>query len=66
MRAAAGEPRQWIWWSQKAHRHELREIFLARFAEKKYGETRLWYAEPNVPDAIDEGDVPEATDQSER
>lgn len=23
-----------------------------RFAEKKYGETRLWYAEPSVPDAI--------------
>ncbi|VXB48038.1 putative rRNA methyltransferase YlbH [Arthrobacter sp. 9AX] len=26
---------------------------LARFAEKKYGETRLWFAEPFVPDAID-------------
>jgi 16S rRNA (guanine966-N2)-methyltransferase len=23
-----------------------------RFAEKKYGETRLWFAEPAVPDAI--------------
>lgn len=39
---------------------------LARFAEKKYGETRLWYAEPNVPDAIDEGDVPEAAEDAER
>ncbi|MCU1517113.1 MAG: rRNA ((966)-N(2))-methyltransferase RsmD [Pseudarthrobacter sp.] len=28
-----------------------------RFAEKKYGETRLWYAEPSVPDAIP-GDEP--------
>jgi 16S rRNA (guanine966-N2)-methyltransferase len=26
---------------------------LARFAEKKYGETRLWFAEPFVPDAVD-------------
>lgn len=26
---------------------------LERFAEKKYGETRLWFAEPFVPDAID-------------
>jgi 16S rRNA (guanine966-N2)-methyltransferase len=25
---------------------------LERFAEKKYGETRLWFAEPSVPDAI--------------
>lgn len=25
---------------------------LARFAEKKYGETRLWFAEPYVPDAL--------------
>ncbi|QOD02051.1 16S rRNA (guanine(966)-N(2))-methyltransferase RsmD [Pseudarthrobacter sp. BIM B-2242] len=25
---------------------------LERFAEKKYGETRLWFAEPAVPDAI--------------
>jgi 16S rRNA (guanine966-N2)-methyltransferase len=31
---------------------------LARFAEKKYGETRLWFAEPFVPDAIDSEDVP--------
>ena len=31
---------------------------LARFAEKKYGETRLWFAEPFVPDAIDSDDVP--------
>ncbi|NUP58360.1 MAG: 16S rRNA (guanine(966)-N(2))-methyltransferase RsmD [Pseudarthrobacter sp.] len=31
---------------------------LARFAEKKYGETRLWFAEPFVPDAIDDEDVP--------
>jgi 16S rRNA (guanine966-N2)-methyltransferase len=23
-----------------------------RFAEKKYGETRLWFAEPSVPDAL--------------
>ncbi|SEP70833.1 16S rRNA (guanine(966)-N(2))-methyltransferase RsmD [Arthrobacter sp. OV608] len=26
---------------------------LARFAEKKYGETKLWFAEPFVPDAVD-------------
>jgi 16S rRNA (guanine966-N2)-methyltransferase len=25
---------------------------LERFADKKYGETRLWFAEPSVPDAI--------------
>lgn len=25
---------------------------LERFAEKKYGETRLWFAEPYVPDAL--------------
>ncbi|MET3718522.1 MULTISPECIES: 16S rRNA (guanine(966)-N(2))-methyltransferase RsmD [unclassified Arthrobacter] len=25
---------------------------LERFAEKKYGETKLWFAEPSVPDAI--------------
>ncbi|HEY9355769.1 MAG TPA: 16S rRNA (guanine(966)-N(2))-methyltransferase RsmD [Arthrobacter sp.] len=25
---------------------------LERFAEKKYGETRLWFAEPSVPDAV--------------
>ena len=25
---------------------------LERFAEKKYGETRLWFAEPFVPDAV--------------
>lgn len=31
---------------------------LTRFAEKKYGETRLWYAEPFVPDAIDRDDIP--------
>ncbi|WP_411373560.1 16S rRNA (guanine(966)-N(2))-methyltransferase RsmD [Arthrobacter sp. MPF02] len=31
---------------------------LARFAEKKYGETRLWFAEPYVPDAIDRDDIP--------
>ncbi|TLM85063.1 16S rRNA (guanine(966)-N(2))-methyltransferase RsmD [Pseudarthrobacter sp. NamE5] len=31
---------------------------LTRFAEKKYGETRLWFAEPFVPDAID----PDAVD----
>ncbi|WP_104042155.1 16S rRNA (guanine(966)-N(2))-methyltransferase RsmD [Arthrobacter sp. ZGTC412] len=30
---------------------------LARFAEKKYGETRLWFAEPFVPDAIDPDEV---------
>ncbi|MDQ0923015.1 16S rRNA (guanine966-N2)-methyltransferase [Pseudarthrobacter sp. W1I19] len=28
-------------------------VRLARFAEKKYGETRLWFAEPFVPDAVD-------------
>jgi 16S rRNA (guanine966-N2)-methyltransferase len=32
---------------------------LARFAEKKYGETRLWFAEPFVPDAVD----PDVVDQ---
>jgi 16S rRNA (guanine966-N2)-methyltransferase len=32
---------------------------LTRFAEKKYGETRLWFAEPFVPDAID----PDVVDQ---
>ncbi len=32
---------------------------LTRFAEKKYGETRLWYAEPFVPDAISAEDLPE-------
>ena len=31
---------------------------MTRFAEKKYGETRLWFAEPFVPDAIDAEDVP--------
>lgn len=31
---------------------------LTRFAEKKYGETRLWYAEPFVPDAIAAEDLP--------
>lgn len=31
---------------------------MARFAEKKYGETRLWFAEPFVPDAVDAADVP--------
>lgn len=38
---------------------------LARFAEKKYGETRLWFAEPFVPDAIGSDDVPDGaeTDQ---
>lgn len=30
---------------------------LARFAEKKYGETRLWFAEPFVPDAIGLDDI---------
>lgn len=30
---------------------------MERFAEKKYGETRLWFAEPSVPDAI-QGDEP--------
>ncbi|MFD5277851.1 16S rRNA (guanine(966)-N(2))-methyltransferase RsmD [Pseudarthrobacter sp. NPDC058362] len=33
---------------------------MARFAEKKYGETRLWFAEPAVPDAIDGDDLPQA------
>ena len=27
-------------------------VGMERFAEKKYGETRLWFAEPSVPDAI--------------
>ena len=35
---------------------------LTRFAEKKYGETRLWFAEPFVPDAIDADDLPDADD----
>ncbi|MFF1880853.1 16S rRNA (guanine(966)-N(2))-methyltransferase RsmD [Pseudarthrobacter sp. NPDC058196] len=35
---------------------------LARFAEKKYGETRLWFAEPSVPDAISADDLPDATE----
>ncbi|MBT2568342.1 16S rRNA (guanine(966)-N(2))-methyltransferase RsmD [Arthrobacter sp. ISL-85] len=30
---------------------------MTRFAEKKYGETRLWFAEPFVPDAIAADDV---------
>lgn len=30
---------------------------LARFAEKKYGETKLWFAEPAVPDAAGLEDV---------
>lgn len=33
---------------------------VARFAEKKYGETRLWFAEPSVPDAIGGDDLPDA------
>jgi 16S rRNA (guanine966-N2)-methyltransferase len=33
---------------------------ITRFAEKKYGETRLWFAEPFVPDAIAAGDLAEA------
>ncbi|PNI09952.1 16S rRNA (guanine(966)-N(2))-methyltransferase RsmD [Arthrobacter sp. AFG7.2] len=39
---------------------------LARFAEKKYGETKLWFAEPFVPDAIDSEDVPDTTEAEER
>lgn len=39
---------------------------LTRFAEKKYGETRLWFAEPFVPDAIDEDDIPEPPEPSGR
>lgn len=38
---------------------------LARFAEKKYGETKLWFAEPFVPDAIDGDDIPEAPEAAE-
>jgi 16S rRNA (guanine966-N2)-methyltransferase len=38
---------------------------LARFAEKKYGETKLWYAEPFVPDAIGGDDIPEAPEAAE-
>ncbi|TWD56878.1 16S rRNA (guanine966-N2)-methyltransferase [Arthrobacter sp. AG367] len=30
---------------------------MTRFAEKKYGETRLWFAEPFVPDAIAPDDL---------
>jgi 16S rRNA (guanine966-N2)-methyltransferase len=33
---------------------------MTRFAEKKYGETRLWYAEPFVPDAIAADDLADA------
>ena len=33
---------------------------MTRFAEKKYGETRLWFAEPFVPDAIAPGDLADA------
>lgn len=32
-------------------------VGMTRFAEKKYGETRLWFAEPFVPDAIAPGDL---------
>ena len=39
---------------------------LARFAEKKYGETKLWFAEPFVPDAIDSDDVPDTPEAEER
>ncbi len=28
-----------------------------RFAEKKYGETRLWFAEPSVPDAVSDDEL---------
>jgi len=38
---------------------------LTRFAEKKYGETRLWYAEPYVPDAIDGDDIPDGQEPPE-
>ena len=38
---------------------------LARFAEKKYGETRLWFAEPFVPDAIGSDDVPDGAETDE-
>jgi 16S rRNA (guanine966-N2)-methyltransferase len=30
---------------------------MERFAEKKYGETRLWFAEPSVPDALEAGET---------
>ena len=32
-------------------------VGLERFAEKKYGETRLWFAEPSVPDALEAEEV---------
>ncbi|SDT37659.1 16S rRNA (guanine966-N2)-methyltransferase [Pseudarthrobacter equi] len=35
---------------------------LERFAEKKYGETRLWFVEPYVPDAIESDDLPAAAE----
>lgn len=38
---------------------------LERFAEKKYGETRLWFAEPFVPDAITPDVVIEAGAQEQ-
>lgn len=38
---------------------------LERFAEKKYGETRLWFAEPSVPDAIPPDLVIDGQEQSQ-
>ena len=35
---------------------------MARFADKKYGETRLWFVEPSVPDAISADDLPDGTE----
>ncbi|MHC6230580.1 16S rRNA (guanine(966)-N(2))-methyltransferase RsmD [Arthrobacter sp. MMS24-T111] len=35
---------------------------VARFADKKYGETRLWFAEPSVPDAISADDLPDVSE----
>jgi len=32
-------------------------VGMERFAEKKYGETRLWFAEPSVPDALEAEEV---------
>ena len=37
---------------------------MERFAEKKYGETRLWFAEPLVPDAIPPDLVIDGQEQS--
>ncbi|WP_104136080.1 16S rRNA (guanine(966)-N(2))-methyltransferase RsmD [Arthrobacter sp. ZGTC131] len=44
--------------SSRSHEPEWPEG-LERFAEKKYGETRLWFAEPASGQQVDVGPVPE-------